>query len=277
MKALIALGNEEGFEQSLAMLIALCPTELQVRAIHVSDCSQAYPGYGVFPSTDIPGQLVEILERNGKCLAQWASEHAAGKGIQAAVEVKWGSVGQVILHTAAESLADVVAVHRRHRTGLERLFLDSVSKAVVLGAKQSVLVTKGGAPISQEFTAVLGVDHSQYSQKCVELLLRLRLTGLKRLVVVTAVEGSADVDLKNHLMRSNEEICGKFSAQGIEAMYEIADGRANQVLREAMKSSAADLMIVGAQGHGFVERLLIGSTSLHQVAVESYPVLVLRV
>ena len=50
---------------------------------------------------------------------------------------------------------------------------------------------------------------------------------------------------------------------------------ASRTLRLVIPS--VTLMILGAQGHGFIERLLIGSTSLHQVAAEPYPVLVLRV
>jgi len=43
-----------------------------------------------------------------------------------------------------------------------------------------------------------------------------------------------------------------------------------------MHSTGAELMVVGAHGKGWIERLLIGSTSLHEVIDEPYNVLVLR-
>lgn len=38
-----------------------------------------------------------------------------------------------------------------------------------------------------------------------------------------------------------------------------------------------ELLILGAQGHGFWERLTVGSVSFHQAIAESHSVLMLRV
>jgi nucleotide-binding universal stress UspA family protein len=43
-----------------------------------------------------------------------------------------------------------------------------------------------------------------------------------------------------------------------------------------MLDTQADILVMGAQGHGFVERVFIGSVSLHQALYEPYPVMIVR-
>jgi nucleotide-binding universal stress UspA family protein len=43
-----------------------------------------------------------------------------------------------------------------------------------------------------------------------------------------------------------------------------------------MTEQNGDLLILGAQGHGFLHRIMLGSVALHQIAVEEYPVLIVR-
>lgn len=281
MKTLIGLESKEGLEASLAMLKALSPGNLQAEVLHVVDISKAYPGYGLFPSPDLPGQMVDVLEKESKELAGWAQAFVEDQKISCSSQVKWGAAGQKLLEEATATSADLIALHRGNASGLERLLLGSVSKSVLLGAQQSVLVTKGEPYTSGDFTAVIGVDHSPYCMKCIELLLNLHLTGIKKLMIVTALEGTPrppdGVDYRTRLMEKNEELCLRFSSVGIETAYEIVEAPAVKALHEAMDSANANLMIVGAHGHGFIERLLLGSTSLHQVAAEPYSVLVLRV
>ncbi|RYG31629.1 universal stress protein, partial [bacterium] len=46
--------------------------------------------------------------------------------------------------------------------------------------------------------------------------------------------------------------------------------------RTTMSETGSDLLILGARGHGLIERLLIGSLALHVVVAEPYSVMVLR-
>ena len=68
----------------------------------------------------------------------------------------------------------------------------------------------------------------------------------------------------------------KLKAIAPEVNVIVQEGESNEVIRNAMTSSGADLLIMGAQGHGFLDRLVIGSTSHHHFVAEPYPVLLLR-
>ena len=54
-------------------------------------------------------------------------------------------------------------------------------------------------------------------------------------------------------------------------------GRTNDVLNSVMEDSRADLLILGAHGHGFIKRLVVGSTTMHMVGNEPWNMLVIRV
>jgi len=56
----------------------------------------------------------------------------------------------------------------------------------------------------------------------------------------------------------------------------VFDGHANDAMEQAMKDANADILIVGAQGRGFFERIRLGSKSFHQVFNSPHHVLVLR-
>jgi nucleotide-binding universal stress UspA family protein len=293
MKCLIGFESKEGLSASLGMLKSLGPSQLQTEILHVADCIKSYPGYGLVPQAQVPGTLVSALESSSKELMAWAEGYAAAEGIECNAKLLWGSVSQSLLKEASEVGADLIAIHRRSMTGLERFFLGSVSQALLLGSRQSVLVTKGQAAPAKNLSVVFGIDHSQYSYKCVEQFLRFGMTGVKRLTLVSAFEVQADGELEpnapylairreaeglqTELAEKNKVFCERFAALGIESSSREVEGRPEKVLHDSMQDTQADLMIVGAQGHGFIERLLIGSTSLQQVAVETYPVLVVRI
>ena len=275
------------------MLKSLAPCNLHAEILHVVDCIKSYPGYGLVPHAQVPGTLVAELEASSKELMAWAESYMGSQSIECDAKLLWGSVSDKLLNEAVTIGADLIAINRRSITGLERVFLGSVSQAILLGARQSVLVTKGEAGPAKDVSAVFGIDHSQYSYKCVEQFLRFGMTGIKRLTFVSAFEVRVDGELESNapyqairkeaesiqdqLAASNETLCERFAALGVECSSRVVEGKAEKVLHDSMHEAQADLMIVGAQGHGFIERLLIGSTSLHQVAVETYPVLVVRI
>ena len=52
-----------------------------------------------------------------------------------------------------------------------------------------------------------------------------------------------------------------------EAEFRFVRGRPNDVIRQTMHDTGADLLVMGAQGHGFIDRVLIGSYDEHLYAL----------
>lgn len=62
----------------------------------------------------------------------------------------------------------------------------------------------------------------------------------------------------------------------LHAEYRVVQGEPDEVLGATMKDVNGDLLAMGAQGHGFIERVMLGSLSLQQVMASPYSTLILR-
>jgi nucleotide-binding universal stress UspA family protein len=74
-----------------------------------------------------------------------------------------------------------------------------------------------------------------------------------------------------------EELCRRFEQLGATTHSKVVIDDPKTQLAETMRETKADLLIMGAQGHGFLERIAVGSVSLQQVVAEDYPVLIIRI
>jgi nucleotide-binding universal stress UspA family protein len=62
----------------------------------------------------------------------------------------------------------------------------------------------------------------------------------------------------------------------VQAELQVLDGHPAQAVREAARAFDADLLVVGAHGHGFVQRVLLGSTASALIRTSARPVLVVK-
>ena len=294
MKAVVGIDLAGHYKGALAMLLGLGLEDLRLELVHSVEPLPSYiPELG--PAAYTNAGYSEQLHRAGETEVASAEQLACGKGVTCNTHVLDGSPAPILMDCGDTWDADLIAVGSAKRDRVSAALFGSVGRGLAVSAKQSILVAKtNGAAKEGPFTAVFATDHSEYANKCLEKLLSWAPKGLKRVHVVHAYETS-DKDLailETHLPKGyisaedwvakETEAKTKAVAQRIEdagtpTQVLVARGHANDVIRTAMHAAKADLLIVGAQGHGFLERLLIGSVSLHQVVVEPYSVLVVRV
>lgn len=247
--------------------------------------------------------MPDLLPNNTSWLDQLrlAGESAVAKAeilackhhIQSWSEVRVSGAADLLIATADAENADLIAVGSERRAGVAGFLLGSVAHALTVGASQSILVTKGEQAIKYPTRAVFATDHSDYANRAFDRLLRWGPAGLTTIDVLTAFEVQEGyfLTIPDHLIDSRKALQsdleealrerGKHCSDGLKAAGYASDvyikrGHPNAVIAEHMAETKADLLIVGAQGHGFIERLLVGSTALHQVSKEPYPVLVIR-
>jgi nucleotide-binding universal stress UspA family protein len=166
-----------------------------------------------------------------------------------------------------------------------------VGRGLVIGAKQSLLIAKGEVAPEGSVRAVLATDHSRYADRCLTTLLNLAPKGIAHLTVLTAYPRESVEAIRpflpdyvldpanwidDSLRQRNDHVKERLAPLGCTFDERVVNEQPNAAIKQAMEETGADLLILGAQGHGWVERLTLGSVSFHQAVVEPSSVLILR-
>jgi len=238
-----------------------------------------------------------------RATAKYLVESAAGKfesGADGALGARGivlsGNAAVALMDRADQTQVDLIAVNGSPRRSLlDVLLTANVARDIVVGAQQSVLIARPGCDTARPIRAVLATDHSLYANRCVELLGRFAPAGIGHLTVLTAYPndqiqrlrtliGEMAVDpaeaVRDHLCARNAlvtDILSHHLAPGTTFTSRVTPEPVQQAIAQTMAEAEADLLILGAKGHGFVERLLLGSVSFrHAVMNVPYSVLILR-
>lgn len=201
-----------------------------------------------------------------------------------------GSPVDAILHHADEKGAELVAVDATDRSAFDRLIAGSVARGIVVHARQSVLVARPrrhDGPLN----VVFATDHSPFVDQCAIQLARMAPAGIETLTVATAwpegrvaalepLVGQTGVPigeaLREALAKRNDQTVFALKDIAKETRSVVVPGDPNTAIRQVVEEANADLLVLGAKGHGLLDRLTVGSVSLHQALHSPVSVLILR-
>lgn len=191
--------------------------------------------------------------------------------------------------------AELLALNASHTPAWEGGFVGSVARAAVVAASCSVLIARPPHVAARPLHAVLATDHSPYLDRCLSVLEASPPTGLAELTVLTASPlraireqlfatgksaASAETDPEHELRSRNADVIARLDAAfGDSApvmQSRVFDGPVHEAIAQTMEETSADLLILGAQGHRFFERLTLGSVSFRAALHGPYSVLILR-
>jgi nucleotide-binding universal stress UspA family protein len=298
MKAVIGVDGEFRFESALALLGRLRFRDLHLDLVHVYRPMSALVTAeisGPEPGGFIPARALEQIEETNRARA----EETLSKAMAEASLLDSHLHGSVMLGFPTPQLisysednhADLVGVTAHRHGALECFVLGSVCRGLMIGAKQSILIAKGNTVKEGDLKVVVATDHSAYSNRCMDKFFHFAPQGLKEVTVLSVLEPQKfipfsaeaaktmiDEEHKDwRCVQSKTEALRQRFAQICESSYArvVIDDPKTQIA-ETMRETGADLLIMGAQGRGFLERITVGSVSLHQVVSENYPVLVIR-
>lgn len=241
----------------------------------------------VAPNAADPGRgiLEEALQK--------AKAKAAELDLDAETEILYGSASNALIDCGTRVDADLLAVQSERKSPFRAFFFGSVSRGLTIGAPQSVLFSKDHAVGDEPVRAVFATDHSDYALRAARRFVEMGPKGIESIHIVSAVcmqdyafwamhfDPSRSTEERERAMikefeQRNEALAEEFEAAGYRVTHEAPVASANEAIVHAMEEQRAELLIINAQGHGFVERLLIGSVSMHQIMIESHSVLLIR-
>jgi nucleotide-binding universal stress UspA family protein len=250
---------------------------------------------GSFPGLAGGGTYTDMLTEFEHAGHIALDEAAAACGAGANIEKKQmpGDPLRNLLDMADDQEIDLIAVGTQKKSSLQAMLMGSVTRGLLTASTHSFLAAKDIASKEGPLTAVVATDHSDYADQVIDLLVQFAPKGIGRIVVLAVIdpkaqravhqfkddpELSSNVDLwaEDRLHHENMAVCRKLAAIAPVCEERVEHGEVNDVIRTTMADVGGDLLILGAQGHGVIERLRSGSVSFHQVVAENYPVLVLR-
>lgn len=237
----------------------------------------------VLTAADPANQSSDLLEPVCSALQE--------SGARITPEIRPGSAAEVILDTAAELQPDLLVVGSRGKNAVARFFLGSVAERVVCHAPCPVLVAR---PLRGALDqVVVGIDGSRASFEAARRARLLPLPPDCRFQLATAVPlyqvGGTPADRlpslaaelralqareKEHSLQRLAQAAEPFRTAGWEVSTELREQHPAEGLLEIAAGLPADLIVVGRQGLGRIERFCMGSISTNVLRHASCSVLV---
>lgn len=292
MKVLAAVGSDGDSFEAGTLLGRLKFKELGGTAVYVVErVGPALVSDNVASAADLITRFMQLQEEEGRTRLASASEHLQRCGVRLETQLRTGFIANEILKAADEQKVDLIALGSRDESPLAKLLVGSVTRKIVAKASQSLLVARNLKRQSGDLHAVLATDHSSYGDRCFEMLLSDWPSGITDVTIVTAyprevvkaigavmanIKTDFDAMVGRVLTERNGVLQAKLESKGVRVKTVVSPDRVDDAIDRALRDTGAELLILGAQGHGFLERLGVGSVSFEQVVGGKTSVLVLR-
>lgn len=278
MRAAVGVDTSGAANSALHMLARMAFKEIEIDLVHVVESVMPDGGFPKLAPTHPLSVMMEQYRQEGQSALDQAAAWCEAHGIAHRTFLLQGPAARTLIEHADKEGCQIVAVRSSQKGYYGSLFFGSVAKGLVIGARQSVLIVKGEVAGEGSLTCVLATDHSDYANACVDLLVDLAPSGIEKVVVLNAdqarpaLAGLPDPDL----FRLGRGVCEKFAGKLGECVTRVIRETPQKAIAQTMQDEGADLLIMGAQGRGFFERVRIGSQSFHQVVNEPHSLFVLR-
>jgi nucleotide-binding universal stress UspA family protein len=248
------------------------------------------------PAADVPEAVLADVDRGFTAVAETARKTLAERWPDAEARMVAGPTVDAILARAERVGARVIVLGSHGHGPIARLLLGSTSLGVVRRMKHAALIVRGDPRAFAR--VVVGLDGSPHSRRTVAFLAgldvppggeltlvrvleRLALPSLAMLPAATRATlvsqaAAADAADEKKWRRDAEAAADELRGAGWKVNVVLRKGAPLNELLAVTKSARAQLLAVGARGHGTLERLVLGSVAegaLHRAPVS---VLVVR-
>jgi nucleotide-binding universal stress UspA family protein len=291
----------------------LCPVDLSELSRHALDHARAIAGwYGaritvlhVYGPQEIPAFTTDVpatatlpvpidpldLQEQVRRFCDGGPANAIGLDIL----VEEGSPAKVIVRAAKDIEADLLVLATHGRSGFDRFVLGSVTEKVLRTTPVPVLTvpppaTSGAQPLYKRILCAM--DFSDASTRALELALSLareadaRLTLLhvvEEVPVVAAAPEAVPFSLPDYQRRLHEDARRRLDdALPEEARIwctpdvQITTGKPYREILRMADEAGTELVVMGVQGRGALNRWLFGSTTSQVIRHATCPVLTVR-
>jgi nucleotide-binding universal stress UspA family protein len=284
MKIVVGVENLQQGDLALKLIHDLNFPEVQLKLVNVIevwiDQGASVYGFGAAPY-NMEGyfQKVEEAARASLKLLQESAARQAMTDCQ--TQLLYGNISNQLMDYADAATSDILAIGSYGKGPVQGILLGSVGRKAVTNAKQSVLIAKDSYRGGPGLSLVLATDHSPYANQWLDRFIRWAPQGIKQLTLLTVLpeilnETEIGPWIKEGLNTANARALEKLKGLSLNIDSRVEVGAVSETLTRVMQETHSDLLVMGSQGHGFMERVALGSISLDQVVKHPYSVLVVR-
>jgi len=212
-------------------------------------------------------------------------------------EVCEGDPWREIVSQAEDLPAELVVMGTHGRGGLEHLFLGSVAEKLIRRLPCPVLTVCHEEGRTWEAPGLItrivcATDFSETSAEALRLALAFANDKQAHVTLLHVIEGVPDFgdptyialpymgpmrqDLEKAARERLQRLVEGAENQGVTIDPRVAFGRAYKEVLRIAALDRADLVVVGAQGHGVIEHMLSGSNAQQVIRGATCPVLTVR-
>ena len=213
-------------------------------------------------------------------------------------QVLKGPVASTLLEYARQQSVDLIVSGTKGHGALEEMLVGSVTNNLVSLAKAPLLVVKDTEAPSRLQKILVAYDGSAHAKKALELAADLAKTRNAKLILLKVAEPRS-LMLADSLSESESGSVKHIAAllqeleeaektmldegrqmvarMGVEAVTVLLSaGNIVESLLQYAEKENADLIAAGNLGHGFLEGILIGSTTRNLIALSKIPLLLVK-
>ena len=288
----------------------LCPVDFSDVSQHALDYAAAFAHWYeakltllyVFvspPTLDLPPVVLRDVDRQGfrTDLRKMAARVPATVAVDVRVEQAEFTHDE-ILRQVADTQAELLVLGTHGRSGVQRLFLGSVTEKVIRKATCPTLVVPAraasvAADAPVQFRRILcPIDFSESSLSAIAHALELAEEADAHLTLLHVVEmppelrenplaPDFDVDRIHAAAQANARTrLRQLIPEGARAFCtvetDVAEGRAYRRVLQRATEEKTDLIVMGVRGRGTVDLVVFGSTTHHVIRASTCPVLIVR-
>jgi len=197
-------------------------------------------------------------------------ERARKHGVSATTEIRIGDIDVAILKVLEETRSDLLAMGTHGRRGFERWALGSVAERMLRHSPVPILLTSGNArsePLKAVGRILVASDFSFGTGEALRHAAGIaERTGASIVVLHVIQDRSAAVDWNSSpdqtaAIRKRLEKLIPLGGRSNVVEARVDSGEPYQVILKTIKKLRPSLVVLNTHGHGFLDRVLIGSTA----------------
>jgi len=305
MKILFATDGSEHARLAEALLMMFPgASKADIHVVSVSPTPTVFGGlFQPMAETTYLAESTEVwasLKQRSRRIMDESCQRLKEKGLKGHAVVLEGDPGSEILKYANDQMFDLVFLGSRGENALAAVLLGSVARKLLSHSKSSVLVARHFADQTAEqsravvekkrkLDVLLATDDSQGSHAAIDFVASLgtgvfgdlSVLSIEPLIVINTIYDPVitpieidplEVDSRKFAEQAKDQL--KNSADNVVAEHSI--GRPGNIIQDSAKNHKADLVVLGASGHGAIDRLILGSVSYEVATTAPCSVLVVR-